>query len=410
MINLKIIKMKKIVLSLAVFTLVFTSCTSSDDETTPVVSPPLGSGELTGDVSASKNLIKGNYTLEGVLKVKPGVTLTIDAGSVITANTASGSSFDAILVEKGGKIVMNGTAAEPIVCTHATKVAGSWGGIIIYGDAPIVGAAGVVTANSEDGISSASGSTPVPYTYGGGNSFDNSGSLKYVRVEYAGKKIADGSSELNGFSFYAVGSGTVLENLVSYKGNDDGFEFYGGTVSAKNLISYGNADDSFDWQDGWRGQENTNWYAYQTGVGNYGMEIESKNVDNAFWPVVSGITLKRAAGTVTEDNTPQYDAIQFKSRGNGFYSNILISGYTNPSATAVRIQDAGTNTSQVNASKIKITNVQINDGTNPFAAKDATFTVAFPEGFFVTSTTATGASITPGAWAVVDGVNLLSNL
>jgi hypothetical protein len=407
MINLKIIKMKKIVLSLAVFTLVFTSCTSGDDETTPVVSPPLGSGELTGDVTASKTLIKGNYTLEGVLKVKSGVTLTIDAGSVITANTAAGSSFDAILVEKGGKIIMNGTAAEPIVCTHATKVAGSWGGIIIYGDAPIVGSKKVTSANSEDGITSSEGKA---YIYGGSNATDNSGSLKFVRVEYAGKKIADGSSELNGFSFYAVGSGTVLENLVSYKGNDDGFEFYGGTVSAKNLISYGNADDSFDWQDGWRGQENTNWYAYQTGVGNYGMEIESKNEDNDFWPVISGITLKRAAGTITEDNTPQYDAIQFKSRGNGFYSNILISGYTNPSATAVRIQDEGTNTSQVKANKIKLTDIKINDGTNLFTYKDATITVTFPEGFFVTSTTATGASITPGAWAVVDGINLLSNL
>ena len=396
--------MKKLVFSLAIVGLLFANCTS-DDDTTTTPPPVLGSGELAGDVTVSKTYVKGNYTLEGVLKVKSGVTLTIDAGSVITANTASGSSFDAILVEKGGKIIMNGTAADPIVCTHATKVAGSWGGIIIYGDAPIVGAAGVPTANSEDGITSSTGSA---YTYGGTNATDNSGSLKYVRVEYAGKKIADGSSELNGFSFYAVGSGTVLENLVSYKGNDDGFEFYGGTVSAKNLISYGNADDSFDWQDGWRGQENTNWYAYQTGVGNYGMEIEAKNVDNNFWPVVSGITLKRAAGTVTEDNTPQYDAIQFKSRGNGFYSNIIISGYTNPSATAVRIQDTGTNTSQVNASKIKITDITINDGTNPFAPKDDTFTVAFPEGFFVTSTSATGASIPAGAWAVVDGINLLN--
>ncbi len=402
-------EMKKVVFILAILLVIMLSCTSSDDETTqPVVNNPQN---LSGEATVSRTYTKANYTLDGVLKVKSGVTLTFDAGSVITANNASGSTFDAILVEKGGKIIMNGTAAEPIVCTHSTKVAGSWGGIIIYGNAPIVGAASVTTALSEDGISSvAEGQTPQPYSYGGTDASDNSGTLKYVRVEYAGKKIADGSSELNGFSFYAVGSGTILENLVSYKGNDDGFEFYGGTVSAKNLISYGNSDDSFDWQDGWRGQENTNWYAYQTGTGNYGMEIESKNVDNAFWPVVSGITLTRAAGTLTEDNTPQYDAIQFKSRGNGFYSNIVISGYTNPAATCVRIQDVNTNTSQVNASKIKLTDVKILNGTSQFAAKDATFSVVFPAGFYTTSATATGAVFTSGAWSTVDGVNLLSNL
>ncbi len=395
--------MKKLAFSLSVLTLLFTSCTSSDDEQTPP--PVLGTGELAGDASVSKTYIKGNYTLDGVFKIKSGVTLTFDAGSIITANTGAGSAFDAIVVENGGKLIMNGTAAEPIVCTHQTKVSGSWGGLILYGNAPIVGAAGVTTANAEDGITPSTGGTS--YSYGGTDPLHNSGSLKYVRVEYAGKKIGDGNSELNGFSFYAVGSGTILENLVSYKGNDDGFEFYGGTVSAKNLISYGNSDDSFDWQDGWRGQDNTNWYAYQTGTGNYGMEIESKNVDNAFWPVVSGITLKRAAGTLTEDGTPQYDAIQFKSRGNGFYSNVVISGYTNPLATAVRIQDVGTNTSQVNANKIKITNIKINDGTLQYAAKDGTFTVTFPADYFVLSNTATGASMTSGAWCIVDGLNLL---
>ncbi len=400
--------MKNLVLSLSILTLLFTGCTSDDDT---VVTPPtvvIGSGDLTGEVSVSKDYIKGNYNLDGVLKIKSGVTLTFAAGTNITANTASGSAFDAIVVENGGKLIMIGTAAEPIVCSHLTKFAGSWGGIVMYGNAPIVGANGVTTSNAEDGITPSTGGTA--YAYGGPDATHNSGTLKYVRVEYAGKKISDGLTELNGFSFYAVGSGTVLENLVSYKGNDDGFEFYGGTVSAKNLISYGNSDDSFDWQDGWRGQDNSNWFAYQTGTGNYGMEIESKNVDNAFWPVVSGITLKRAAGTVTEDNTPQYDAIQFKSRGNGFYSNVVISGYTNPLATAVRIQDAGTNTSQVIAEKIKFTNIKINDGTSNFAYKDATVTVTFLPANFAISNDAIGALLTPGAWAVVDGVNLLSNL
>jgi hypothetical protein len=213
---------------------------------------------------------------------------------------------------------------------------------------------------------------------------------------------------MNGFSFYSVGSGTILENLVSYKGADDGFEFYGGTVSASNLISYGNFDDSFDWQDGWKGQNNTNWYAYQVTTGNFGMEIEASNNNNAYFPVISNITLKRAAGTVTEggSSAAEYDAIQFKKQGNGDFTNILISGYTTANATAVRIQDAGTNTDQVTGGKIKLTNVKINDGTSQFAGAGA-LVVTFPSGKYTTSTTSTGATLTGGLWSTVGGVSLI---
>ncbi len=403
--------MKKLVFSIVLLTLVFAGCSSSDND---VVTPPvLGTGEITGDVTASKTYIKGAYTISGTVRIKSGSTLTFEAGSVITADVTNGT--DALLVEKGGILNISGTAAEPVVFTEKSKTAGSWGGIIMFGEAPIVSGktsdlTPITTATSEDGTN---------IIYGGTNATHSSGSLKYVRVEYAGKKILDGNSEMNGFSFYAVGSGTVLENLVAYKGADDGFEFYGGTVSAKNLISYGNTDDSFDWQDGWQGQANTNWYAYQTGAGNFGMEIEAKSVNNAFFPKVSNITLRRAAGTATEAGNPlEIDAIQFKKEGNGEYSNIVISGYTNTAtsgtttinAVAVKIQDTNTNSNQVNGGKIKILNVKIADSTPQTGVGASTFTVAFLPANFTISTTATGATLTPGAWAIVDGVNLLANL
>lgn len=400
--------MKKLAISLTLLSLIFASCSSSDDD---VVTPPTaGSGEITGDIAVSKTYIKGTYTLSGTVRVKSGATLTFEAGSTITADVSNGT--DVLLVEKGGMLNIAGTAAEPVVFTEKSKTAGSWGGIILFGDAPIVSGktadgTPITTATSEDGTN---------IVYGGTNPTHSSGSLKYARVEYAGKKILDGNSEMNGFSFYAVGSGTVLENLVSYKGADDGFEFYGGTVSAKNLISYGNTDDSFDWQDGWQGQANTNWYAYQTGAGNFGMEIEAKSVNNSFFPKVSNITLRRAAGTPTEaGSTAEIDAIQFKKQGNGEYSNIVISGYTNTNSTtaavAVRIQDAATNTDQVSGGKIKLLNVKIVDAATALTGAGATgFTIAFPDGNFTTSTTATGAALTPGAWAIVDGVNLLEKL
>lgn len=395
--------MKKLVFSLALLATVFVGCTSSEDDV--VTTPTLGSGDITGDITTSKIFIKGNYNLSGTLRVKSGATLTFEAGSVITADVANGA--DALLVENGGKLIVTGTAAEPVVFTEKSKTPGSWGGIIMFGDAPIVSGktadgTPITTATSEDGTN---------IIYGGTNPTHNGGSLKYVRVEYAGKKILDGNSEMNGFSFYSVGSGTVLENLVAYKGADDGFEFYGGTVNAKNLVSYGNSDDSFDWQDGWKGESNTNWYAYQVGTGNFGMEIESKSVNNAFFPKVSNITLRRAAGTVTEAGNPlEIDAIQFKKEGNGEYSNIVISGYTNTNAVAVRIQDVNTNTNQATGGKIKLYNVKIAETTPLSGAGSSTFTVNFPVGNYTTSTTATGATMTSGAWCIVDGVNLLANL
>lgn len=384
--------MKKLIFSLALLGFLATSCSSDDEETIAPVE-----GELTGAITANRTIAYGNYTLKGIVTIENGVTLTFNSGSTITASVTDG--VDALVVKNGGKLIINGTATSPVVFTESSKTPGSWGGIIMYGDAPIRGAGDVSTKTSEDGLA---------YTYGGTNLTHNGGSLRYVRVEYAGKKITDGTSEMNAFSFYSVGSGTTLDHLVAYKGADDGYEFYGGTVSATNLIAYGNYDDSFDWQDGWRGQANTNWYAYQTGTGNFGMEIEASNNNNTYWPIIQNITLTRAAGTSTEggSSAAEYDAIQFKKQGNGEFSNILISGYTNASATSVRIQDANTNTDQVNGSKIKLTNVKINDATSQFAGAGS-ISVSFPNGQYTTSTTATGASLTSGNWAKVEGTNLL---
>jgi len=277
----------------------------------------------------------------------------------------------------------------------------------MYGDAPIHGAGGLTSLLSEDGNS---------LYYGGTNPTHNGGSLNYARVEYAGAKLADGQKENNGFTFYSCGSGTILDHLVSYKGADDGYEFFGGTVSMTNAISYGNYDDAFDWQDGWQGQNNSNWYGYQVTKGNYGMEIESSNQDNNYWPKVTNITLKRATGCTPEVvGDVQVDAFQFKREGNGDFSNIIIDGYKNYTegsivypANVVKIQDAITNTHQVNGSKIKLTNITFTNTDNQIGAPlNATYSISFPTGQYTTGTTATGALLTTGAWATVGSVNLI---
>ncbi|UFK98455.1 hypothetical protein [Kaistella faecalis] len=359
-----------------------------------------GTGTLTGTLKQNTVVKKGTYTLEGIVKVPEGISLTIEPGATFTAKTSVGSS---LVVLQGGKIYAEGTAAEPIVFTTDNKKPGDWGGVTVYGNAPIKAINGASKALSEDGNN---------VYYGGDNPNDNSGSLKYVRVEYGGKKIGDGTSETNSMTFYSVGAGTVLENLVAYMGTDDGYEFFGGTVSGKNLVAYGNYDDSFDWQDAWSGQNNSNWFAYQTSIGNFGMEIEaSGNADNTA-PKVNGITLIRAAGTKPETaGSIEVSAIQFKKHGNGIFSNVFIDGYKDTDgkkAYAVLIQDAATESEQVNKNKISISPIN-HTGSDNLNIWGYAYT---PNGgkTFTSDATVKKVTLTSGNWATVNGVDLLSAL
>lgn len=359
-----------------------------------------GTGILKGTIAKDLLIKKGNYTLDGIVKVTNGATITIEPGAIFNVVTTKTS---ALVILNDGLIDAQGTANEPIVFTTTTKTPGDWGGITLYGEAPIKALNGNTSAISEDGNA---------LSYGGSNANDFSGTMKFIRVEYAGKKIGDGTSETNTFTFYAVGAGTVLENLVAYKGTDDGFEWFGGSVSAKNLVSYGNFDDSFDWQDAWSGQNNSNWFAYQVGTGNFGMEIEaSSNADNVA-PKVNNITLIRAAGTNPEvANSPEITAIQFKKQGSGIFSNVYISGYKNigaQNAFAVLIQDSATEIGQVNTGKIVVSPMTYLDSDN-----SSVWGYAFtPNGgkTFTNASSASKVTLPTGAWATVDGVNLLSAL
>ncbi len=395
-------------LAAAVLTVGLTSCTIDINDgmqggqptATTTASVLEGSGKLSGTITQNILVKKGTYELDGIVKITGGATLTIEPGARFIAATNKSSS---LVILQDGRINASGTADEPIVFTTNSKTPGDWGGITLYGNAPIKALNGNTQALSEDGNA---------VYYGGNDANSNSGVLRYVRVEYAGKKINDGTSETNTFTFYSVGAQTVLENLVAYKGTDDGFEWFGGTASGKNLVAYGNYDDSFDWQDAWSGQNNTNWYAFQTGIGNFGMEIEaSSNIDNVA-PKVSNITLIREAGTNPEaPNSPEISAIQFKKQGSGVFSNVYISGYTDigtQKAYAVLIQDATTETNQVLTNKIKVEPMTYLSGSNA-GVWGYGYSQPNPKSF-TNAATVTKVALTPGNWANVDGVNLLANL
>src|SRR5690606_33335355 len=149
-------------------------------------------------------------------------------------------------IEPGAKIMANGTENNPIVFTSGKAVGdrepGDWGGIILLGKAP--------TNRGTASLPSIEGG--VGRTYGGEDPEDNSGIMRYVRIEYAGI-AAQPNSEINGLTFGGVGRGTTIENIMVSYGNDDGYEFFGGTVNCKNLIAFANADDDFDFDFGYNG-------------------------------------------------------------------------------------------------------------------------------------------------------------
>jgi hypothetical protein len=202
---------------------------------------------LTGRIDKSLNLPRGKYTLRGFVYVGKGATLEFAAGSTIIADASSSAVKTALIVEQGGKLVCDGKADAPIVFT-SSKAAGSrrefdWGGISICGYAPTNRP--LVPAPITEGGSNR--------PYGGTDAGDNSGILRYVRIEFAGI-TAENNSELNGLTLYAVGAGTIIENVQTSYCGDDGFEFFGGTVNCKNLVSFASGDDDFDFDFGYNGQ------------------------------------------------------------------------------------------------------------------------------------------------------------
>ena len=223
---------------------------SSDDPTGPGGGIPPGAGTLTGNITASRILYKDTtYTLSGFVKVQSGATLTIQAGTrMLGDTTVPGSS---LWILRGARIDAQGTAAAPIVFTSARSAGnrkpGDWGGLVIIGN-------GITNRQSGAPIFTEGPQGASEIYTGGTNNADNSGTLRYVRIEFAGYDLTGTGQELNSLSSYVVGSGTTYEYIQTFAGLDDSFEFWGGAVNGRYLVSYESGDDHFDWTEGYRGR------------------------------------------------------------------------------------------------------------------------------------------------------------
>jgi hypothetical protein len=223
----------------------------------------LALGSMAADINVAPGVIEADetwtadnqYFITDFTAIAPGVTLTIEPGTIIR-----GSGNGTLIVMRNGNLVAAGSDCQPIVFTSSqaagSRAAGDWGGIIVLGNAPINVPGGLTTIeggvpNNLTGQFSSTSYTDVN-KYGGANPTDNSGILSYVRCEYAGIPFSL-DNEINTFTFGGVGSGTQVDHLQSSRGNDDQFEFFGGTVNCKYLVANAGVDDVFDTDFGYSG-------------------------------------------------------------------------------------------------------------------------------------------------------------
>ena len=257
--------------------LLFSGCSDDngvgpDPDPDPDLEIPAVYEDLPGELISEDETWSSDTTLTGPRFVLPGITLTVEAGvevsfthhnnnnaEVGTIITLPGDATNFESARASGRLVAKGTADNPIVFTSERKEVASWGGIILAGEASnnVPGGLGEIEGLDQAvqyGADIASGESF--------NDADNSGRLSYVRIEYSGYSIADGS-ELQALTLYSVGSGTQLDHISIYQSVDDGIELFGGTVDIKYLVIKGAQDDTFDYDQGWTGRGQF-WVGVQT--------------------------------------------------------------------------------------------------------------------------------------------------
>ncbi|RYY64191.1 MAG: hypothetical protein EOO12_10320 [Chitinophagaceae bacterium] len=335
--------MKRILLFAMASTLVFASCrkiqvdgdgSSNNSGGGTVVTP--GSTILSGTIGTDMTLRSGTtYTLRGIVYVANGAQLTIEPGVTILGDKGSRGT---LVITRGCRINASGTAASPIVFTSsegANARSGDWGGIVILGraktNATYNGQAGL--GEAEGGINNGDGYG----LFGGTDDNDNSGTLKYVRIEYAGYAFLP-DKELNGIGLYAVGKGTTISYVQVAWAADDSFEWFGGSVNADHLIAYKGLDDDFDTDNGFSGKVQFAIAIRDSSVadvsGSNGFESDNDAAGSMLTPqtsaVFANVTSVGPKETVTSiGNTYYRNAAQIRRNSSLSVINSVFLGWSN---------------------------------------------------------------------------------
>jgi len=246
---------------------------------------------ITGTITENLTLTAGiGYALDGPVFVGEdggaNVSLTIPAGTTVFGKAGQ----DYLVVTRGSRLNASGTASSPIIMTSIQDVQGTvnpdtdrgqWGGLVINGFAPIndcidATATGGTAACEKSGEGSSG-------LFGGDNANDNSGTLQFMQVKYAGNLIND-EDELNGIAFQGVGAGTTCDHIQVHNNSDDGVEFFGGSVQCNYLVLTGIGDDSLDWTDGWQGGAQYVLVKQADDAGDRGIEGDNRSSNNDLTP------------------------------------------------------------------------------------------------------------------------------
>lgn len=326
-------------------------------------------------------------TLSGVVKFEKGYTLTIKEGVTVKGDT---SKLSYLIIDRGAKIEAVGTAAKPVVFTSdktaGGRAPGDWGGIVINGYAPINNGSGTPPEADGEGDSG---------KYGGNKADDNSGTLKYVRIEFAGK-IFSGTDELNALALQGVGSGTTVEYVQLHKGSDDGIEMFGGTVNLKYIIASENEDDQIDFTGGWTGM--VQWaVSAPRGKSDSGIEGDGNSKAPAATPLSTPVFFNY---TFVRGDGADKKGARFKA---GAQPKIYSSYFNGLDAKNIVTDDSATGT------VVKVWTSALSHGTgitqgssttitlNASVTKDTGTATALPKTKFATGTTINAASFTPAS-------------
>lgn len=317
---------------------------------------------LPGVINKDTKLVSTKtYLLDSRVYVTNNATLTIEPGTVIRGGIGDIDYCGTLIITKGAKIIAEGTEKAPIVFTSdkspTVRKPGNWGGIIIMGNAPVnkfeKNKTNIVRDFNIDSIYA---------SYGGEKVDDNSGILKYIRIEYSGKKI-NGSKEINALTLAGVGKNTAINHIqVSYS-NADAFQFLGGEVNANNLISYRNDDDDFDFSEGVQAYLSNSIairHPFSSGSGNSRcLEIDSyEKIENTnLSKKLTNVKASNMTFVNIEENNQGLvrEAIYLKENANLSFTNSVVSGFSTVALFGEKI----TLTTD-NFSKIALKNITIN--------------------------------------------------